>query len=267
MNEAIRASLGTKLVIDEVVILQEIISIFLLPAILTFVAGYLLGSLEFSIIITKLYGKGDIRKYGSGNAGMTNVLRAVGKLPALLTFVLDFLKCAVAVMIGYFLFLKAAEGSSLAIEASEAAFFGKYVGGLGALLGTLFPLYYQFKGGKGVVTCCALIALMDWRVFVPAILLFIVIFIVKRIVSLASIISFFAYPFICFAVTFLFDCEMSPLSISGDKSLGYVLAVTLCAAALSVIVIILHIPNIKRLLNGEEKPIQAAPKASTKENA
>ncbi len=232
----------------------ELIEKLWIPGLISIAAGYLLGSVSFSIILARLYGKGDIREYGSGNAGMTNVMRVIGKKEGIITFALDFVKCVVAVLIGYLVFRFACESEGLSLD---YVFFGKYIGGLGCLIGHLFPLYFGFRGGKGVVTCCALILLLDWRVFIPALAVFIIVYKLRKIVSLGWIWAFICYPILTFAVTFLFDCALSPLSFAGEKTLGYVIAVTVCSLIMSVFILCVHIPNIKRLLKGEEKPLVA----------
>lgn len=224
----------------------------ILPGILIAVAGYLLGSVSFSILLTKIFKKDDIRNYGSGNAGATNVLRSAGKLPAALTFILDFSKCAVSVLIGYYVFLSVCNANGLPVSLAVA---GKYAAGIGCMLGHIYPVYFGFRGGKGVVTAAALIALLDWRVFVPAITVFILIFAWKKIVSLGSVVGMTAYPIINFLVLFFFDYAGSPLQNHGTASFFYVMALTLGSLMISAIVIFVHRPNIKRLLKGEEKPI------------
>ena len=151
----------------------------LLALALTALAGYLLGSINWSIILTWLFkDREDIREFGSGNAGMTNVLRTVGKKAAVLTFVGDFLKCVVALL------LSQAFVALLAPESVEFYGVARYVAGVACVLGHIFPIYYGFRGGKGVVTSAAMIALTDWRVFLLVLLTFAIVFAAKRIVSL-----------------------------------------------------------------------------------
>lgn len=229
------------------------ISGLIFPALAVAVIGYLIGSISFSILVTKKFkNKEDIRTYGSGNAGATNVLRSVGKLPAALTFILDFLKCVLSVLIGYYTlrYFCTEIGAPM-----ELAIIGKYTAGIGCVIGHIFPIYFHFKGGKGVVTSAAMIALLDWRVFFPALAVFIIVFAIKKIVSLGSIIGFISYPIWTFLITFFFDCTLSPLKSHGDMSILYVVAVTFASTVLSAIIIIGHRSNIKRLLAGEEKPI------------
>ena len=101
----------------------------------------------------------DIRKMGSGNAGFTNVLRCVGKGPAIVTFVGDFLKGVVSVLIPFFMTWNMGGSSDL----QEIRTIIMYTAGLFAVLGHMFPVYYKFKGGKGVVTTASVMIMTDWR--------------------------------------------------------------------------------------------------------
>ena len=213
-------------------------------------AGYLLGSINSSIILTRLYKKGDIRDRGSGNAGMTNVLRSVGKLPAALTFVGDFLKCVVAILLAHLVM------RLLGVESgAELEKIAQYSAGVFCVMGHAFPLYYGFRGGKCIVTAAAMIALTDWRVFLLIISTFLILFIWKRIISLASITCAALYPVYTFCITFFLDFQR------GQHSLGYLLFVTAVALLVGVFVLYRHRSNIGRLLRGEEKPITIGKKA------
>ena len=123
---------------------------------LTVIASYLLGSVNVSIIISKKFFGEDIREFGSGNAGMTNVMRTYGKKMAALTFGGDFLKAVVASLIGRF-FL---------------GFFVAYLAGFFCFLGHIFPCFYKFKGGKGIVTAAAMVLMTDWRIFLILVAVF-----------------------------------------------------------------------------------------------
>ena len=228
----------------------------ILPIIISVIAGYLLGSVSFSIIFTRIFNKDDIRNYGSGNAGATNVLRSVGKLAAALTFVFDFLKCVLSVILGIMIVKNAGLAQGIPEEFSgNLAVIGKYAAGFGCVFGHIFPVYFSFRGGKGVVTTAAMVALLDYRVFIPTIITFAVIFAVKRIVSLSSITAACGYPIFTFLVKFFFDCELSPLKNHGTDSLQLVVIVTAASVLMSAIVIAVHWQNIGRLRRGEEKPI------------
>ena len=222
----------------------------LLALALTALAGYLLGSINWSIILTWLFkDREDIREFGSGNAGMTNVLRTVGKKAAVLTFAGDFLKCVVALL------LSQAFVALLAPESVEFYGVARYVAGVACVLGHIFPIYYGFRGGKGVVTSAAMIALTDWRVFLLVLLTFAIVFAAKRIVSLASVVCAALYPVFTFLVLFLVEFSGSPLANHGDRSLAYVLFATAASLFIGLTVVVKHKANIGRLLRGEEKPI------------
>lgn len=222
----------------------------LLALALTALAGYLLGSINWSIILTWLFkDREDIREFGSGNAGMTNVLRTVGKKAAVLTFAGDFLKCVVALL------LSQAFVALLAPESVEFYGVARYVAGVACVLGHIFPIYYGFRGGKGVVTSAAMIALTDWRVFLLVLLTFAIVFAAKRIVSLASVVCAALYPVFTFLFLFLVEFSGSPLASHGDRSLAYVLFATAASLFIGLTVVVKHKANIGRLLRGEEKPI------------
>ena len=127
--------------------------------------------------------------------------------------------------------------------------------GLGRLLVHVFPIYFGFRGGKGVVTSAAMMALIDWRVFLIVLLVFVITFAAKKIVSLGSVLGAAVYPVATFLVTFFFDYRMQFLSMVSDATLSYVIASTVFALLIGLTVIILHRANIKRLLAGEEKRI------------
>ncbi len=182
------------------------------------VAGYLLGSLNFGIIISKIATKQDIRTQGSGNAGATNSLRVMGaKLTALVSLG-DVLKGVAAALIGGWL----------------AGDDGRLIGGICAIIGHVFPLYFGFRGGKGIFTTLAVMLVVDWRVAVIALGLFIVVVAVTRYVSLGSILAAFTLPFTSWAFG-----RTDPL---------YIGAMILLAAG----IITLHRKNITRLVRGTE---------------
>ena len=133
----------------------------LFAALLTALCGYLLGSISFAVIVSKTMFGQDVRDYGSGNAGMTNILRVYGKKPAAFTLIGDFLKGAVAVLLGRMIF------GWLGVVGSD----GAHLAGLCALLGHLYPLYFGFRGGKGILTAVGIIAVIDPLVFLGLLLI------------------------------------------------------------------------------------------------
>lgn len=230
----------------------SVISNCLWMVLLSAVVAYLLGSINTAVLVTRIVtkGKSDIRQMGSGNAGFTNVLRCVGKVPAIVTIVCDALKCVIAVLIGGFIFSFAGQllGSQDTVFANELINCGKYIAGVFCILGHSYPVYFHFKGGKGVVTAAALIATEDWRVFLCIIATFLIIFICTKIISISSIISAVLYAPYTFVMTFVFDYP-------SGYSLYYVIMSTIAALIIGIFVIVKHKENIGRLIRGEEKKI------------
>ena len=172
-------------------------------------------------------------------------------MPAL-TFLLDFLKCVVAVIIGKLIFGYVAAQVGVGDTAVQ---YGAYIAGFACLLGHVFPVYFGFRGGKGVVTSAAMVALTDWRVFLLVLLTFAIVFAIKRIVSLASVVCAALYPVYTFLFLFLVEFEGSPLPNHGTHSMAYLLFATAASLFIGLTVIVKHKANIGRLLRGEEKPI------------
>lgn len=221
---------------------------------LTASAAYLLGSVNTAVIVTKTVTGKDIRKMGSGNAGFTNVLRSVGKAPAVLTIIVDFLKAVVAVLIGALIFWTIPSNGN-EILTSEYIAVGKYLAGVCCILGHSYPLYFHFKGGKGVVTAAALILMADWRVFLLIIGTFLIVFIATKTISIASLSCAALYGFYTLAISLTYDY------FSGTGySFTYVIFTTAAAFLIGIFVIIKHKDNIKRIAKGEEKKITAKKK-------
>lgn len=181
-------------------------------------AGYLVGSIPFGLIVTRLGGAGDVREIGSGNIGATNVLRTGRKELALATLVLDAGKGAAAVLVTQALF------SNDAITA---------LAGASAFLGHLFPVWLGFKGGKGVATFFGVLLAAAWPVGLAAAVVWIGLFALTRISSLSALIAAVAAPAIA-------------------ALLGQPLPITLLSAFMAVLIVIRHHENIGRLLRGEE---------------
>ena len=218
------------------------------------VIAYLIGSLNPAIIITYFKTGKDIRTMGSGNAGFTNVLRSVGKGPAVATIICDYLKGIIAVLIGWWIFSALTVTNDVA--PLEYVKYGRYLAGLCVILGHTFPIYYGFKGGKGVVTANALMLVVDWRVFLIVTGTFLIIFLFTKIISLGSVIGAALYPVYTLLVTYFLD-YLPFLGTPNELRFRFVLISTACAAAVGALIIIMHRENIKRLINGEEKPIKA----------
>jgi len=189
------------------------------PLIAGLAGGYLLGSVPFGLVLTRLGGYGDIRKIGSGNIGATNVLRTGNKLLALLTLILDSGKGAAAVLIGGHWF-----GTDMAVMA-----------GGGAFLGHLFPIYLKFKGGKGVATTLGILIAISWPVGLLACATWLASAALFRISSLAALMAMLAAPFYAHFYAHPQIVEF--------------------ATFLAVLVFIRHHANIRRILKGDEPRI------------
>jgi len=183
------------------------------------VAGYILGSIPFGLVMAKLFGLGDIRQIGSGNIGATNVLRTGNKLAAFLTLVLDAGKGAIAVLIARAVFGEGAAG----------------VAGLFAVLGHLFPLFLRFKGGKGVATFLGTLLALSFPAGLAVCATWLIMAVIFRISSLSAIMAALLAP----VFTFYF----------------YHMHGAALVAVLSLVVIAKHHANIGRLLKGKEPKI------------
>ncbi len=203
------------------------------PAIvITAVESYLLGSLSFGLIFSKLFKKVDIRSIGSGNTGMTNVLRCAGIWPGILTGVFDFLKGFLGIHFGRML----AGLSGTNIEVCV------YVAAVAALLGHIFPLYFGFRGGKGVMTTAGIALQINPLLFAAQFIVFFAVMFKTRIVSFASVISACSMPVAALAVTLIRgESPWMPLSYSMFTML---------------VIIWTHRTNIARLKNGTEKRLE-----------
>ncbi len=209
-----------------------------LPLVLSVVTAYLLGSLDFAIIFTKLIKKEDIREKGSGNAGATNVLRSHGVGMAALTTLGDVLKSVVSVLLAQHVWFPL-------LDSGEYALYGGYLAGIFAVLGHMYPLYFGFRGGKGVLTVLGMLLVLDWPVALIGLATFIVVVLLSRMVSLGSII---AGVMLCFAT--FFKAKYVTMMMGHE-----VLFMTAAVIFVVSLAIMKHMSNIKRILNGTENKI------------
>jgi len=215
------------------------ISDYWVAILITSVLSYLVGSVDFAILVTKHYQKKDIRECGSGNAGMTNVMRSVGKKAGIITFVGDVLKGAVAVVAGYFI-LKAFAGDFP--DADYIALCGAYIAGIFDILGHIFPLYFGFKGGKGVATSVGIMAVTDWRVCLMVIAVFAIVVVATRYISAGSVLG--AFTFVVATILLRGLDSQSP---------DYFVAVSIIAGIIiGFSVMFKHKANVQRLIAGTE---------------
>ena len=204
------------------------------------VAAYILGSINPAVIISKLMYGEDIRTKGSGNAGMTNIMRTSGKGPAAITFLGDLAKTLVAMTVGTLL----------------CGTLGAYFAGFFAILGHIAPIYHKFRGGKGVSATAMFILYLDPLAFLIMITMFVIIVGGLKFLSLGSIICAFIFPYVMFsfegakASSFL---EANPgLPLEANPYLDMRFIRILIMLLISFTVIFMHRANIKRLANGTE---------------
>lgn len=195
------------------------------------VIAYLIGSLNMAILISKFHKSKDIRDYGSGNAGMTNMLRTFGKRAATWTFIGDFTKGLLVV------FFARKVGENLAMELDIA-----YIAALFVMIGHIYPIYFKFKGGKGIATALGAMFMLNWIAFLTiAVGIAPMVFIIK-IVSAVCLCGASLYPVLNFVVLWL----------QGKDMYSEVLPYTIMSFLMAALVFYAHRDNIKRLRNGTE---------------
>ncbi|MBQ9139079.1 MAG: glycerol-3-phosphate 1-O-acyltransferase PlsY, partial [Ruminococcus sp.] len=200
--------------------------------------GYLMGSLNFSIIVVKLLKGRDIRTVGSRNAGLTNTYRCFGPQCAALTLLGDLLKGIVAVLLSQLFAGMLKVGFA---PDNEVKYIG-FIAGFFAILGHVFPLYYGFKGGKGVLVGVASFLPIEPRVFFTLLIIFIVIFAITKYVSVSSIMGALSAPVAIFFMSLIVD------GVGFGRSLLYML---LCIP-MTAMVVYMHRSNIERYMEGTE---------------
>ncbi len=227
------------------------------------VVSYLLGSINFAIITTKLFTGNDVRDSGSGNAGMTNVMRTAGFLPGVITFAGDFLKAVVACALGKYA-LAPLISALIPQGVSQTGFFSvspltPFIGGAIAtmccILGHIFPIFFGFRGGKGIVTAAGTMVILDPRIFAMEIVIFLIVFLCFRIISLGSLTAAVCYPvvsYLCFDVFPPLGRLNTAACTLENPSIPVWVIVASGALVVSIVVIIKHKGNIVRLIHGEE---------------
>jgi len=188
------------------------------------IAAYLLGSIPFGLLLTRAFGRGDVRKVGSGNIGATNVARAAGLLAGVFTLVLDVAKGAGAVL--------------LAERLSNDCATWMMIAAFAALLGHCFPVWLKFKGGKGVATAAGIFLVLSPLACVGALLLFLLVVMFWRYVSLGSVSAAAAMPLLIYS---LWAPRHAPP-----------VAVTIGSLAAAMLIIYKHWGNLQRLVEGTE---------------
>ena len=191
----------------------------------TVLLGYFLGCLNGSVMVSHFIIKDDVRQHGSGNAGLTNFYRTYGAKYALGVILFDMGKTVIACLLGGFLLRHGLGDWTL----------GVLIGGLGCELGHMFPVFFGFKGGKGILSGGTLVWLLDWRVALIAWGLFAALWLATKYVSLGSVSAAVSMP-----IATWFFCGHSPVY-------------TVLAAVTAALVVWCHRENIRRLARGEER--------------
>ena len=195
------------------------------------VVAYLIGSINFSVILSKKMAGFDVREKGSGNAGTTNMLRSVGKKAAAITLICDILKGVVAILIAMLAGkILANSNSSLLVQ----------IAGISVILGHTFPIFFQFKGGKGVATSLGVLIMSNWQIGLICLVFALVLIILTKMVSVGSIAAAILYPVLTLFIP-------QNYIVPGNYIIYSVI--------LAVLIVFNHRENVKRLLSGTENKI------------
>ena len=201
--------------------------------ILMAIIAYAIGSINFSVIFSRKFAGFDVREKGSGNAGSTNMLRSVGKKAAIITLICDILKGIVAIGIALIIGKMVADvQASLLVQ----------IAGIAVVIGHTFPIFFEFRGGKGVATSLGVLLMTNWKIGLICLVFALVLMAVTRMVSLGSIGAAVLFP-----VLVLFIHTNFTIS---EGSSYFVYSVILAA-----IVIFNHRANVQRILNGTENKL------------
>lgn len=201
----------------------------MVPYIIAAVISYAIGSIMSSVIISRKMAGFDVREKGSKNAGSTNVLRTVGKKAAILTLICDVLKGVIAILIAMLI---------AKIAKIENPLLIKYVAGLAVALGHTFPIFFEFRGGKGVATSLGVLLMLNWKIGLISLIFALVLMAITKMVSVGSISAAILYPILV-------------LFMQEGKNFG----VILLSFAIAGLVIFNHRSNIKRLKEGKENKL------------
>lgn len=215
---------------------------------LCMVIPYLLGSFNFGLIISQNKYHDDIRQHGSGNAGTTNMLRTYGKKAAVLTLLGDMAKAAVAVALGYLIADASITGTLDGEPVRFINHYGAAIAGLFVMLGHMFPVFYKFKGGKGVATSAMIVLMISPISFVFCFAIFVIIVVGTKFVSLGSCMGMIFYPIILGA----FSGEQNPVARG-------------MAVLMACLVVFMHRENLKRIASGTESKLNLGKKKAETE--
>lgn len=195
------------------------------------ILSYLIGSINFSIIISKKVAGFDVREKGSGNAGTTNMLRTVGKKAALITLVCDILKGVISILLALLV-------GKIAKEANNSILV--QIAGILVIIGHTFPIFFKFKGGKGVATAVGVLLTTNWQIGLICLIFGLVLIALTRMVSLGSITAAILFPILILFIK-------SNYIVEGNYFIYSLI--------IAVMVVFNHRENVKRLLSGTENKL------------
>lgn len=198
------------------------------PILVCAVCGYLLGSINSAVIISRSVFGDDVRRHGSGNAGMTNMFRTFGKKGGLLTLAGDMGKTVIAVLVGYLCM----------------GYMGAYLAGMFCIIGHMFPVFYKFRGGKGVLAAATMILLTEPLAFVVLVAIFAIVLLGTRMVSMASAMAALLYPMVLSAV---YAMMTGNANVAGMRMP--------IAVFITAMILFMHRENFKRIYAGTERKI------------
>ena len=198
------------------------------------IIAYAIGSVNFSVLISKKMAGFDVREKGSGNAGTTNVLRAVGLKAAIITLICDILKGIIAVLIAFWI-------GNISQTADKALLI--QIAGILVVVGHTFPVFFEFRGGKGIATALGVLLITNWKIGLICLVFAVVLIAITRMVSVGSMSAAVLFP-----VLTLFIGDNFIVTQVGIKYFIYSLI-------LATFVIFNHRENIKRIMNGTENKI------------
>lgn len=205
--------------------------------IITAVIAYLLGSISFAVIFTKKFAGFDVREKGSGNAGSTNVLRTAGKKAAICTLICDILKGVLAVLIGLLIGVIAKADLNTKAMIIQTA-------GVCVVIGHTFPVFFKFKGGKGVATALGVLLVINWQIGLICLVFALLVMAFSRMVSLGSISAAILFPVLCI---FLNQNFLVP-----GPHISYIIF----GIIMGLLVTFNHRENVKRILRGKENKLK-----------
>lgn len=206
--------------------------------ILVAIIAYAIGSINFSVILSKKIAGFDVREKGSGNAGSTNMLRSVGKKAALITLTCDILKGVIAILIAVVI--------GWIFKDSDKALLVQ-IAGILVIVGHTFPIFFEFKGGKGVATSLGVLLISNWKLGLICLVFALVLMALTRMVSVGSIAAAILFP----VLTLFTSLNMLHSNYIVTNGSGYLIYSILLAA----IVIFNHRANIQRILSGKENKL------------